>query len=240
MKVDVLPYYGKQTDHQLYNTTVIVVDVLRATSSIICALNGGAIKIVPAVDAGDAVAIAGRLGPRECVLGGERGGIKLSGFELGNSPKEYLSRTVRNKTVIVSTSNGTGAIYSVRSADTVLLGAMINRTAVAKAAAANGFDVLIVCAGTEGQPSADDLCTAGAIIDAMHYYADFSEGDRSDMALMCEKLYADVRDGGFDIKKTFHASRLINLGFEEDVDFCFEEDTTDTVPVYRDGIIQKL
>ena len=147
MKVDVLPYYGKLTDNQLYNTTVIVVDVLRATSSIICALNGGAIKIVPSVDAGDAVAIAGRLGPRECVLGGERGGVKLNGFELGNSPKEYLARTVRGKTVIVSTSNGTGAIHSVRSADTVLLGAMINRTAVAKAAAANGNDVLIVRLG---------------------------------------------------------------------------------------------
>ena len=240
MKIDVLPHYGKQTDNQLYNTTVIVVDVLRATSSIICALNGGAVKVVPAVDAGDAVAIAGRLGPRECVLGGERGGIKISGFELGNSPSEYLQRSVRNKTVIVSTTNGTGAIHSVRSADTVMLGAMINRTAVAKAAAARGDDVLIVCAGTERQPSADDLCAAGAIIEAMHYYADFAEGDLTDMALICEKLYSDMREGGFDIKKTFHSSRLIGLGFEEDVDFCFKEDTTDTVPVYKDGIIQKL
>jgi len=240
MKIDVLPHYGKQTDNQLYNTTVIVVDVLRATSSIICALNGGAVKVVPAVDAGDAVAIAGRLGPRECVLGGERGGIKISGFELGNSPSEYLQRSVRNKTVIVSTTNGTGAIHSVRSADTVMLGAMINRTAAAKAAAALANDVLIVCAGTEGQPSADDLCTAGAIIDAMRTYADFKDGDLTDMALICEKLYGDMREGGFDIKKTFHSSRLIGLGFEEDVDFCFKEDVTDTVPVYRDGIIQKL
>ncbi len=240
MKIDVLPYYGKQTDNHLYNTTVIVVDVLRATTCMICALNGGADKIVPTVDAGDAVAIAGRLGQRECVLGGERGGIKISGFDLGNSPKEYLGRAVKNKTVIVSTTNGTGAIHSVRSADMVMLGAMINRTAVAKAAAARGDDVLIVCAGTEHQPSADDLCTAGAIIDAMHYYADFAEGDLSDMALICEKLYADMRDGSFDIKKTFHCARLLRLGFEEDVDFCFEEDATDTVPVYRDGIIQKL
>ena len=60
------------------------------------------------------------------------------------------------------------------------------------------------------------------------------------MALICEKLYGDMRDGSFDIKKTFHSARLIALGFEEDVAFCFEEDVTDTVPVYRDGIIQKL
>ncbi len=240
MKIDVLPCYGKQTDHHLYNTTVIVVDVLRATSSIICALNGGAVKVVPTAEAGDAVAIAGRLGQRECVLGGERGGIKINGFDLGNSPKEYLGRIVRGKTVLVSTTNGTGAIHSVRSADMVLLGAMINRTAAAKAASASGNDVMIVCAGTENMPSADDLCTAGAIIDAMRPYADFKDGDLTDMALICEKLYADMRDGSFDIKKTFHSARLIELGFEEDVDFCFEEDVTDTVPVYRDGIIQKL
>ena len=117
---------------------------------------------------------------------------------------------------------------------------MINRTAAAKAAAANGNDVLIVCAGTENMPSADDLCTAGAIIEAMRTYADFKEGDLTDMALICEKLWGDMREGSFDVKKTFHSARLINLGFEEDVDFSFEADTTDTVPVYRDGIIQKL
>ena len=129
MRIDVLPIFGKQTDNQLQDTTVIVVDVLRATSSIICALNGGAIKVVPTVDAGDAVELAGRLGARECVLGGERGGIRINGFDLGNSPKEYLSRTVRNKTVIVSTTNGTEALHSVKSADRILLGAMINRMA---------------------------------------------------------------------------------------------------------------
>ena len=79
-----------------------------------------------------------------------------------------------------------------------------------------------------------------ATFQSSHYYTDFIEGGVSDMALICEKLYKDMRDGSFDIKTTFHASRLINLGLEEDVDFCFEEDTTDTVPVYRDGIIQKL
>lgn len=240
MKIDVLPVYGKQTDYQLQDTTVIVVDVLRATSSMICALNGGAIKVVPTVDAGDAVALASRLGARECVLGGERGGIRINGFDLGNSPKEYLSRTVRNKTVIVSTTNGTGALHSVKSADKVLLGAMINRTAAAKAAAADGNDILIVCAGTEKQPSADDLLTAGAIIDAVRIYADIREGELSDMAIICETLYNNWKEGSFDISKTFHYSRLSAMGFDEDVEYCFTPDETDTVPVYRDGVIVKL
>lgn len=240
MRIDVLPVFGKQTDNQLQDTTVIVVDVLRATSSIICALNGGAVKVVPTVDAGDAVALASRLGARECVLGGERGGIKINGFELGNSPKEYLSRAVRNKTVIVSTTNGTGALHSVKSADKVLIGSMINRTAAAKAAACDGNDILIVCAGTEGQPSADDLLTAGAIIDAVRLYADVREGDLTDMAMLCEALYNNWKDGRFDIKKTFHCSRLIAMGFDEDVEFCFTPDSTDSVPVYKDAVIVKL
>ena len=237
MRIDVQPVFGKQTDNQLQDTTVIVVDVLRTTSSIICALNGGAMKVVPTVDAGDAVALASRLGARECVLGGERGGVRINGFELGNSPKEYLSRTVKNKTVIVSTTNGTEALHSVRSADRILLGAMINRTAAAKAAAAEGNDILIVCAGTEGMPSADDLVTAGAIIDAVRVYATVREGELTDMALICENLYNNWRDGNFSLAGTFHYSRLAAMGFDEDVVFCFTPDTTDTVPVYRDGVI---
>ncbi len=239
MKIDVLPVFGKQTDNQLQDTTVVVVDVLRATTSIICALNGGAIKVVPTVDAGDAVALASRLGSRECVLGGERGGIKISGFDIGNSPKEYLSRTVKNKTVIISTTNGTGALHSVKSAEKILIGAMINRTAVAKAASCEGHDILIVCAGTDGQPSADDLCTAGAIIDAVRGYATIRPGDLSDMALICEALYNGWKEERFDISKTFHYSRLTGLGFDEDVKFCFTPDTTETVPQYRDGVIIK-
>ena len=240
MKIDVLPVYGKQTDYQLQDTTVIVVDVLRATTSIICALNGGAIKVVPTIDPGDAVALASRLGARECVLGGERGGIKINGFELGNSPEEYLTRAVKNKTVIVSTTNGTGALHSVKSADKILIGAMINRTAAAKAAACDGNDILIVCAGTDGQPSADDLLTAGAIIDAVRLYADVREGELSDMGVICETLYKDWKEDRFDVSKTFHYSRLCGLGFDKDVEFCFTPDTTDTVPCYKDGVIVKL
>lgn len=240
MRIDVLPVFGKQTDNQLQDTTVIVVDVLRATSSIICAINGGAVKVVPTVDAGDAVALAQRLGARECVLGGERGGIKINGFDLGNSPEDYLGRAVRNKTVIVSTTNGTGALHSVKSAEKILLGAMINRTAAAKAAAADGNDILIVCAGTDGQPSADDLITAGALIDAVRIYADIREGELTDMALVCENLYHNWKDGSFALDSVFHVKRLMGLGFEKDIEFCFAPDSTDTVPVYKDGVIVKL
>lgn len=239
MRIDVLPVFGKQTDAQLMDTTVIVVDVLRATTSMICALNGGALRVVPTVDAGDAAALASRLGSRECVLGGERGGVKIAGFDLGNSPKEYLTRAVKNKTVIVSTTNGTGALHSVKSSELVLVGAMINRTAAARAAAAAGNTVLIVCAGTDGQPSADDLVTAGALIDGIRRFADIRPEDLSDMAYICENLYNDWKNGSFDLSLSFHYRRLVRLGFEEDIEFCLTPDTTDTVPVYKEGVIVK-
>ena len=116
---------------------------------------------------------------------------------------------------------------------------MINRTAAAKAAAAEGKDILIVCAGTDGQPSADDLCTAGALIDGIRQFADVTIDDLTDMANICENLYRDWRDGSFDLSTAFHYRRLVRLGFEEDIEFCFTPDTTDTVPVYKDGVIVK-
>lgn len=235
MKINVIPCRGKLYDNMLSGSTVIVVDVLRCTTSIICAVMNGASKVIPAREPGDAVAFAGRIGSKDCILGGERGGVRLPDFNLGNSPFEYSAANVRSKTVIISTTNGTGAIHDVRSANNVLIGAMINRSAVAARAAELGSDVLIVCAGTGGAISADDLCAAGAIIDAI--CALCGDCSLSDIAYLCRFLYGAWRDGAFDLAKTTHYSKLMQLGFGDDLELCFSEDITDTVPVYSDGII---
>lgn len=235
MKINVIPCRGKLYDNALSGSTVIVIDVLRCTTSIICAVMNGASKVIPAREAGDAVAFAGRIGAKDCVLGGERGGVRLPDFRLGNSPSEYSAANVRGKTVIISTSNGTGAIHDVRSANTVLIGAMINRSAVAERAAALDGDVLIVCAGTAGAVSADDICAAGSIIDAVCSLRD--DCALSDIAYLSRFLYGAWRSGEFDLSKTAHYSRLTQLGFGEDLRFCLQEDITDVVPVYSNGII---
>ena len=114
---------------------------------------------------------------------------------------------------------------------------MINRTAVAKRALALGDDILIVCAGTDGAISADDLIAAGAIADAVCRHA-AGPVEAIDITKVCCMLYADWQEGRADLSATFHYARLVRLGFTDDVRFCFTPDVTDVVPVYENGIIR--
>lgn len=237
MRIDIVPVYGKMISSHISGSTVIVVDVLRSTSCITMAVKNGAERVIPAVDPGEAASIAGRLGIRDCVLAGERGGIKLPDFNLGNSPAEYSAENVQGKTVVISTSNGTAAIHGSSAAKDVLIGAMINRTAVAKRALALGDDILIVCAGTDGAISADDLIAAGAIADAVCRHA-AGPVEATDITKVCCMLYADWQEGRADLSATFHYARLVRLGFTDDVRFCFTPDVTDVVPVYENGNIR--
>ena len=237
MKIDVITFKDRLRDNLLLGNTVIVVDVLRCTTSLITAVMNGSEKIIPTTEPGDAVALASHIGTGECVIGGERGGLMLPGFTVGNSPNEYSREMVEGKTVIVSTSNGTAAICGAKSAKHVLLGALINCDAVAKLAAAYGDDVLIVCAGTDGSVSADDLCAAGAIISRIRKHS--NNCVISDIAAISEHLYSGMHNGSFDLSKTYHYSRLMRLGFREDIEYCMQEDITDCVPIYDDGIITK-
>lgn len=233
MRIKTFAQTKKYTGNYLMDRTVIVVDVLRATSSIIWACRNGANRVIPVSDAGEGAAIAARLG--DCIMAGERGGVKLPGFDLGNSPLEFDHRIVKDRNVVINTTNGTGAIKAAEGAAHVLIGAMINHTAVARMAAQLDRDVIILCAGTEGEFSADDICAAGAIATSLCKLGQVSA--QCDLTLVAKSLYSDWREARADLSKTYHYARLVDLGFEEDVQFCFQEDITDVVPVYRDGFI---
>ena len=226
-------YNKKRYGNHLADQTVIVVDVLRATSCIIWACCNGANRVIPVSDAGEGAAIAGRLGG--CIMAGERGGVRLPDFDLGNSPREFSKEVVKDKNIIINTTNGTGAIKSTDGAAHVLIGAMLNHDAVAKMAAGLGLDVTIVCAGTEGEFSADDICTAGAIIASLCKYAEID--GQCDLTWAARILYEKWKGGRADISRTKHYKRLIELGFAEDVEFCLQENVTDVVPVYTNGIV---
>jgi 2-phosphosulfolactate phosphatase len=236
MQAEVFFAFDKITDSVFNNSTVIVIDVLRASTTIINAIRNGAEKIIPASDAAEAAALSGRLGAKDCLLAGERGGLKLPGFELGNSPLEFTEDKVKNRTVVFSTTNGTDAIHKARAARCVLIGGMINRTAAAKEAVKQKGRILILCAGTDGQFSADDICAAGAILDAIASLS--SEPlETNDLGLVSCMVYSNWLEGKADLSLTYHYSRLIRLGFEQDVKFCFSKDITDVVPRYADGVI---
>jgi len=148
----------------------VVIDVLRASTTMATALAHGASGVLPVRDLAEARSRGLALGPA-AITGGERGGRRIEGFDLGNSPLEYGRDRVAGRTVVFTTTNGTAAIDACRDAREVLVGAVANRTAVAAAArrlalAAGGADVHLVCAGTDGIETREDLLGAGAILDA--------------------------------------------------------------------------
>jgi 2-phosphosulfolactate phosphatase len=146
----------------------VVIDVLRASTTMITALAHGAAGILPVADVNEATRLAAELGQR-AVLGGERGGLRIQGFDLGNSPREYTAERVAGRTVVITTTNGTAALHASRDAAEIVVGAMVNRTAVAEAVRRLAGDrgvVHLVCAGTDGVVSAEDVLAAGAILDA--------------------------------------------------------------------------
>jgi 2-phosphosulfolactate phosphatase len=201
--------------------TGVVIDVIRATSTICRALASGYERVLCAAEVDDARALAAGGG---VTLGGERLGVRIEGFDLGNSPREYL--TVRTPTLAMSTTNGTRAIVTAAErCEHVLVASLLNLDAVVEAARSHGDDVAIFCAGVKGSFALDDSYVAGRI-------AALLGGDRSDAAEAAVRLAASYATA----EEAFRASRsgrnLINHGpeLEADIPYCAQESVLSVVP----------
>ena len=197
----------------------IVVDVLRATSAIAQALASGYERVFCCAEIADATALRAELG--EGLLGGERSAVKIEGFDVGASPREFLGEP-RARTVIFSTTNGTRAILAAAGrCDDVYLGSLLNLSAVAKALLERGEDVVVLCAGFEGSFALDDAYCAGRIVQLL-------EGEARDAAKAAELVARSFRDA--------HTALLARTygppGLEEDIRFCAQVDVLDVVPRY--------
>jgi len=202
--------------------TGIVIDVIRATSTICQALASGYERVWCAAEVEDARALAAAEGG--VTLGGERLGVLIEGFDLGNSPREYL--TVRSPTLAMSTTNGTRAIVTAAErCERVLIASLLNLEAVTEAAQEHGNDVAIFCAGVKGAFALDDTYVAGRI-------AALLSDDRSDAAEAAVRLAASYGSA----EEAFRASRsgrnLINHGpeLEADIPYCARESVLTVVP----------
>ncbi len=149
------------TAEALSGGVVVVIDVLRATTTITQALASGAVCVVPCLEVEEAQAWRNRDG--QAVLGGERRSVAIEGFDLGNSPLDYTPQVVQGRRVVITTTNGTRALAICRSAQEVLLGCFANRQAVVEALIGTSGDIHILCAGTDGQITREDLLFAGAV-----------------------------------------------------------------------------
>ena len=215
--------------------TAVVIDVLRATSVITTALDNGATCVVPVKTVEEANSLFAVSEPTKTLRGGERNSLKIDGFDLANSPLEYKKKTVEGKTVILTTTNGTNAINNVKGADEVVLACFRNAAAVVSVITRN--DVIIICAGTEGNFSLDDGLCAGMLIELLKQK---TEVETDDLGLLLTHYYNNSKANLLGaLAGCFHLKRLFTLGFYDDIRFCLETNCVATVPVLREGKIIK-
>jgi len=204
--------------------TGIVVDVIRATSTICQALDAGYERVFCAAEVEDARLLRDELGG--VTLGGERLGVRIDGFDLGNSPKEYLEP--RTPTLSMSTTNGTRAIVTAAGrCERVLIGSLLNLDAVVAAAAAHGEDVAVFCAGVKGDPCLDDTYVAGRIAELLGW-------ERTDAAEVAVRLVRSYGGAEEAFRQSRSGRNLIAHGpeLESDIPWCARESLLDVVPRY--------
>ena len=235
MKIDVYFTPLGLSAGDLTGRGVVVIDVLRATSSIVTALSAGAKAIVPAATSEEAVRLTANLEKDGIVLAGERRMVKIEGFGLGNSPREMTAEAVAGKTIVLATTNGTPALVAAQGGDPVLVAAAVNFSAVAERARAlfaERSDLVIICAGREKQFALEDAYTAGRLVKAV------KKGARKVTLNDAAQVSLDLagQQGGW--KDAFDASdaarQLIEAGLGDDVAYCAHPDRFDVVPVYAD------
>lgn len=238
MKVHVYFTVPEADASVLQGATVVVVDVVRATTSIVEALANGARGIYPTMSTEEAVKLAGSLGREDTLLCGERKGIKVEGFDLGNSPSEFAPEVVEGRRLVMSTTNGTVVFAEAHEADRVLVCALTNLAAVANAV--RGAERLVVlCAGRQGGFSIDDAVCAGHLLLRVGGLdedgVELDDGARAAITLGG----AIVPDVAF-LATSAAGRALAAIELEADLIACADVDRHTVVPVMRDQALVPL
>ncbi len=223
----------------------VVFDVLRATSSMVTALNNGATAIVPVDDIPNALMI--RAQRADVLLAGERDGLRIEAdltgsvaFDLGNSPREFRAETVAGKTIVMTTTNGTRALRACARAKRVLVSSFLNLAATAESLKAEApARLMLVCGGTFEQPAYEDVLCAGALCDLV--WANCNYDFVTDSALMAHKLFSrDGQDLLAAISQSHNGRRLLSCPqLRDDVRFCAQRDSVNlAVRMGQDGLVR--
>ncbi|MDD3223343.1 MAG: 2-phosphosulfolactate phosphatase family protein [Clostridium sp.] len=234
MNIDVMISADDIKQEKLKGKSAVVIDILRATSVIVTAMNNGCKAVIPVVAVEDAKKTAA-LFKGDYLLGGERNAVKIDGFDFSNSPLEYKPNLVNGKTLIMTTTNGTKAIKGSSSAKNIIIAAMINAKAAAKRLFELQNDIVIVNAGTNGNFSIDDFICAGYIINLLKQMGNVNLTDIATTALY---VYDQNKDVKSFIKYANHYNVIKELGLFEDLKYCCSKDIVDIVPECIDGVIK--
>jgi 2-phosphosulfolactate phosphatase len=220
----------------LESATVVVVDVVRATTTLVEALANGARAIYATASTEEAVKLAQSLGREDTLLCGERKGSKVPGFDLGNSPREFTREAVEGKRLVMSTTNGTRALAKGQHGERLLTGAFTNLSAVARAL--DGADrIVVLCAGREGRFTLDDALCAGYLVRKVRGERECALNDASQAVA----AWASFREPTRKFLETTDGGRaLVEIGLGEDLDVCADIDRHDVVAEMRNQAIVRM
>jgi 2-phosphosulfolactate phosphatase len=209
----------------------VAIDVLRATTTIVHALAAGCVSVRPCAEIEEAKALAASFPQGSALLAGERGGKPLEGFELTNSPRECTTKRCKDKTLVLTTTNGTRAILRASAAERVLIAAFVNFSAVCEQLEPDARPVHILCAGSAGEPCVEDTLLAGALVDFFCEAMDVHLNDSARLAWDCFENNGRVLLGTLQISEA--GKRLTKDGNAADVSVCAEVDRFAIVPELR-------
>lgn len=235
-EIDVYVSAKSLDEESVRGKAVVVIDVLRASSTIVTALNNEAKGVIPVADMDKAGKISQDMGSPQYLLCGEKDGAKIEGYHLGNSPLEYKPETVKDKTIILNTTNGTTAVKKTTLAEQVVIGCFLNSRKTVNFLKQTSYPVAVVCAGWQGRLALEDMLCAGRII---HELNNGQISDKmSDAAKMAFECYTEFDDSVEEaIQTSDHARRLKDKIDPRDIEHCCTLNAMDILPVLNDGII---
>ena len=212
---------------------VVIIDVFRATSTIVTALYNGAEKVIPVSGVEDCIAIGKKL---DAVTAGERDGKIIEGLQHGNSPAEYFRSFIEGKTLVLTTTNGTKLLHMAldRNAAEVITGSFPNLSSVCDHLASSKKNIILGCSAWKDRFNLEDTLFAGAVISQIKKYFTI----HCDSSLMAEDMYQlHCKDIYAFIKQTTHWHRLAGYGLEKDLEYCVTEDVANVLPVYKNNAL---
>lgn len=214
---------------------VVVIDVLRATSAICSAFQNGVKALIPV----PTVEEAKEYQAKGYLVGAERKGQIVEGFDFGNSPYSYMKPELVDQEVVLSTTNGTKAIDVAKDAETVVIGALNNLDALCDWLIKQNKNTLCLCSGWQDKFNLEDTICAGAIMDKLLDTGSYTSDEDSSIA--AKYLYLSAKDNymGY-LKSSSHRRRLKNLNLNEDIKYCLTPNTTDVIPILKDGKLVKI
>jgi len=239
MKIHVLLSPHNVDELHFTGKTTVVIDVLRATTTITTALHNGAREVVPVNSIEFAMKVSGNSFGGQTLLGGERNTKKIEGFTLGNSPLEYTREAIEGKSLILFTTNGTKATVKAKFSENLFLVGFNNLEAVAKHLAELKNDVEILCAGSNGMFCLEDTVCAGKLIENIEEFS--GKMDLSDSAKACVTLANSSGDDLLNVlRECEHGKLLIENGFEEDLEYIAELNSINAVPFFDSGVVKLI